>query len=214
MLLFNEWYVQGLCCRLMSLIQDGSLLHCACHLSWNIGVTRAFLQLDGIWSWSSDAWSISWRTGESSTATSFRKQAGTLSGPVALWRFSFFRSFSTSVVWTCICIMSSYRPAPRSGIVVISLWVNTDENWSLRIPALILLSAWMVLLLLRPVTAQRLHVAPEPLHTFACATKLKVQISTYDVPHIIPIGFQTLALDLLFQLESGHTFVLVILRLL
>ena len=64
------------------------------------------------------------------------------SGPVALWGLTASRRFLTPVSHTVISGKTLYLQVSRFGTLILPPFVKTDENWVLRISALVWLSLW------------------------------------------------------------------------
>ena len=64
------------------------------------------------------------------------------SGPVALWGLTALRSFLMPVSHTVKSGKKLYLQVPRFGTLILPPFVKTNENWVLRISALVWLSLW------------------------------------------------------------------------
>ncbi|KAH3800943.1 hypothetical protein DPMN_154586 [Dreissena polymorpha] len=105
--------------------------------------TVAVLYISGIEPVVRHFWYMCTRYEAHSFASSLRTLAGSMSGPVAFWGFSFCSSFSTP--WDVISILGMVRAGSPSGVGFVLLpvsWVNTDWYCWFRMFALSCESLW------------------------------------------------------------------------
>ena len=97
-----------------------------------MGETKACRHIEGICPVLSDVWKINVTAGASSLATIDSILVGMLSGPVALFGFRFFSSFSTPSVVMVRLSMSGPGSEEIWGSGVLDMGVKAEQNWSLR----------------------------------------------------------------------------------
>ena len=99
------------------------------------GTIQASLQSNGTCPVSSEVWNIIASIGASSSAAALRINAG-----IEFGRFQSVEKFLNSFQLTSMMYMLGYGLVPLSGRELVSSFVKTDTNWSLRMLALLVLS--------------------------------------------------------------------------
>ena len=107
-----------------------------------IGTTLACFQSTGILPLSIESWKKNDWNGDSSSDELFKKWAGILSGPVALWGSILFSNFISPLVLIFISGMVGWGLWPLFGMVVVSSVVNALLNCSFKMLAWIFVSLY------------------------------------------------------------------------